>query len=267
MSHILFLYTNTDYTKMKKVILFIVFSFFTIHLQADDLKLVFSKANKAFQAGNYSEAIDLYEQVGQQKHSAYFYFNLGNAYYKNGELGKAMLNYERAKLLQPSFPDLNYNIDLTKNRLKDNISPVRPFFLAVWWSSIYNVLSPTSWAILGIIWLLAAVGCIGFWLLGNTRQKKQLGFFGGIGLSILGFVFLLAGLSRHQVMTNSNEAIVIVKKTDLKDGADTDSNTILYLHEGAKVFLIEKIGDWQKVTLEDGELGWLKDDVFEKITR
>jgi hypothetical protein len=125
---------------------------------------------------------------------------------------------------------------------------------------------PRAWAILGIVWLLAAVTGLGFWLLGDTRQKKQFGFYGGISIGILGIVFLLAGLSRHQAMTNSNEAIVIVKKTNFKDGADEDSNTILNLHEGAKVFLVEKIGDWQKCRLEDGELGWLKAGEFEKIT-
>lgn len=253
---------------MKKTILFILFALLTVHLQAEDVKLLFSKANKAFQSENYSEAIQLYEQIGaEKKHSVHYYFNLGNAYYKNGDLGKAMLNYERAKLLQPNFNDLNYNIDLTKNRLKDNISPVRPFFLAVWWEGIYNLMLPRTWAILGIVWLLAAVAGIGFWLLGDSRQKKQIGFYGGFGIGILGIVFLLAGLSRHQMMTNSNEAIVIAKETDFKDGADSDSNTILNLHEGAKVFLDEKIGDWQKCRLEDGEMGWLKDGVFEKITR
>jgi len=253
--------------KIMRYLIIIASFFIGFNLQAEDANLLFTKANKAFQEYNYSEAIALYEQIREQnKHSVHYYFNLGNAYYKNKNLGKAMLNYEKAKLLKPNFSDLQHNMDITENRLKDNISPVRPFFLAEWWQSIYNLMLPRTWAVLGIFWLLAAVGGIGFWLLSTTRQQKQLGFYGGISIGILGIIFLLAGLSRHQAMTNSNAAIVVAKQTAFKDGADIDSNTMMNLHEGAKVFLIENIGDWYKVRLNDGEIGWLKIGEFEEIT-
>ncbi len=250
-----------------KYLIILITIFLSIGLHAEDANLLFSKANQAFADQNYAEAIELYEQVrAQNQHSANYYFNLGNAYFENNELGKAILNYERGKLLRPNFKDLNYNLDLARNRQKDNISKVKPFFLSIWWQAIYNLMLPSIWGILGILLLFATVVGIGFWLLGSSRPQKQIGFYGAIGTGIFAIVFLLAGYSRHLSMTNSDEAIIIAKVTNFKDGADADSNTTQKLHEGTKVILVEVIADWQKVRLESGEQGWLKIDDFEKIT-
>ncbi len=250
---------------MKRFVI-LVLVLFSVQLQAEDVNALFLKANKAYQAGNYTEAIGLYEQIAtQNKHSAAFYFNLGNAYYKNNELGKSILNYERGLLLKPRFKDLRYNLDLANNQLKDNIVPVKPFVVATVWKGAYNLMQPIVWGILGVILLLLSVGGVGIWLLNKDRQQKKRGFYSAIAMAFLGFLFLILGYNRDIAIHQNQDAVIIEAVIDLKDGADEDSNTIQTLHSGTKIRLIEIIGDWQKVRLSNGEVGWVLLKGIEKI--
>ena len=251
---------------MQKLFSFMLLLMFSLSLNASGNDNLLTEANKAYQAEKYEESIDLYESIlVNGEHSASLYYNLGNAFYRQNQLGKAILNYEKAKLYAPHNEDIEHNLLIAKNRTFDNIVSVEPFFLSVWWKSIYQLLSPTLWAILGILALLASVAGIGVWLLLADRKQKQKGFYGAIGATVLGIIFLLLGNSYHSARIDSKTAILTAKQTDFKDGADELSNTISTLHEGVKVQLIENINDWQKVRLENGEVGWLQIGVFEKI--
>lgn len=251
---------------MQKILSFILLLMFSLSLNASENDNLLAEANKAYQANNYQEAIDLYESIlVNGEHSASLYYNLGNAFYRNNQLGKAILYYEKAKLYAPRNEDVKHNLLIAKNQTFDNIVPVQPFFLSVWWSNTYQLLSPIFWAILGVLALFATVGGIAVWLLFTDRKRKQQGFYGGIGAAVLAILFLSLGNSNHSARVKSKNAIITIKQTDFKDGADELSNTISTLHEGVKVRLIENINDWQKVRLENGETGWLQMDTFEKI--
>ena len=239
---------------------------FSLSLHASEADKLLAEANKAYQAEKYQEAINLYENIlVKGKHSASLYYNLGNSFYRNNQLGKAILYYEKAKLYAPLNKDIEHNLLIAKNRTFDNIVPVQPFFLSAWWKNIYQLLSPMFWAILGILALFGTVAGIALWLLFTDRKRKQQGFYGAIGAIILAILFLSLGNSYHSARINSNKAVITIKQTDFKNGADELSNTISTLHEGVIIQLIENINNWQKVRLENGEVGWLQMDTFEKI--
>ncbi len=251
---------------MQKLFSFILLLIFSVALNASENKDLLTQANKAYQAEKYQEAIDLYENIlVNGKHAPSLYYNLGNAFYRNNQLGKAILNYEKAKLYAPRDEDIEHNLLIAKNRTFDNIVPFQPFFLSVWWKNTYQLLSPTIWAILGFLALFGTITGVSAWLLLTGRKRKQQGFYGAIGAAILAILFLSLGNSYHSIRVNSKIAIITTPQTDFKDGADELSNTISTLHEGVKIQLIENINDWQKVRLENGEVGWLQMDVFETI--
>lgn len=250
---------------MKKIILYLCVLLLSVTAQASSADDLFAEGNQAFEAKAYEKAIQAYEGVlAMNKESAELYFNLGNAYYRNNNLGKSILNYERAKRYAPHFEDNNYNLSIAQNKTIDNITPVPPFFLAVLWQGIYQLMSPSIWGILGVLMLLASVGGVAYWLLSAERVRKQQGFYGAIAGLLCAILFLAAGNSYHQYQNNKQTAI-LMQQVDFKDGADELSNTISALHEGLKVYLIESINDWQKVQLENGEVGWLPVGSFEKI--
>ena len=88
------------------------------------------QANQLYSEGEYRQAADAYEQLLQEQGVApELYYNLGNAYFKAGEVALSILNYERALRLNPRFDDARYNLQLAQERVIDNIPPAQVFFV------------------------------------------------------------------------------------------------------------------------------------------
>lgn len=226
---------------------------------------LFAQANQAYEQQKYNEAIKQYESLYDSGwRSRELLFNMANSYYQNGQLGRAVLNYERSLVLSPSFKDARKNLEIVQSELQDEFSQIPEFFLARWWRQIHIRLSSSTWRILTIItWWLAIGGAIA-WLMASQRQFKKQGFLAGvIGL---GLTILLWGLSRSQYHYEINNPNAIVLETiALKNAPDTDSNELMELHEGTKVKMVDQLGDWYKVVLPDGDQGWLTMDGMERI--
>ena len=88
------------------------------------------QARDAYSNGDYVQAISIYETMTQEGESDELYYNLGNAYYKNNQIGKAILNYERALRLNPSYDDAAFNLQLANEKIQDKIEPIERFFLS-----------------------------------------------------------------------------------------------------------------------------------------
>ena len=136
---------------MKKIyiyLLFVVIGILPIYSQT-----TLTQANEAYGQEDYITAIELYEQtLREQGVSSDLYYNLGNAYYKHNEFAKAILNYERALLLNPGNEDARFNLEMANTHIVDKIDPVGKFFLSVWIDSLRNFLSSNTWAVIGIVY-------------------------------------------------------------------------------------------------------------------
>ena len=226
----------------------------------------FLAANDAFAQKNYQAAIQQYEAtLAEGFQSAALYFNLGNSYYQEKNWAKAILNYERAQLLSPNDSDISQNLKLANTQTIDEIEIIPNFFLARWWTQVRQLTHSGVWSILAILLLWVSIGGWILWLIGKERQQRKQGFLGGIialALSIL--VFALA-YSSYQVQQNSGAAIVMDKETPLRNLPDDISESILPLHEGTKVEIMEKTTSWYKVRLGNGEVGWITETALEEI--
>ena len=115
-----------------------------------------SQANEAYRNGDYVRAVELYEQSGEQDGtSAAYFYNLGNAYYKSGLYPRAILNYERALLLDPGNDDVRFNLEMAQARIADKIEPLGTFFLDQWFTTLRNLFSSNVWAVIAV----AIVSC------------------------------------------------------------------------------------------------------------
>ena len=246
-----------------------LFVFLTIVLTGfsnTDQQALFDAANSAFQNKKYDEAIQQYETIlTNGSVSKEVYFNLGNCFYKKNKLGKAILNYERALLLKPNDADILHNLELAKSQRVDEIEALPDFFLARWWKNIYQLLSSGVWSFLGILILWIGVGGLILWLLGKTRERRKRGFAYGLGLVLLSLLPFALSYSSYNNSKYSKNAIILNNQISLKSGADEASTEILKINEGTKVNIQEKVSNWYKVRLENGEVGWLLDSVLEEI--
>ena len=129
------------------------------------LTSLFSQANTYYAEGDYAEAATQYEQILASSTGdltsdyAVIYYNLGNAYFKQGELAQSILAWERALRLQPSLKDAKHNLQFAQSRLVDNIEDTHSFFLSNWLKVVRDALSERTWVMMSIsLFLLTLVG-------------------------------------------------------------------------------------------------------------
>ena len=224
------------------------------------------QAAKAFEAKDYQQAITLYEQqLNEGLESEDLYYNLANSYFKNDELGKAILNYERALLLDANDKDVKHNLAIARQQLVDDVSSIPPFFLKQWWISARQLASSSLWAWLGLILFWTGVAGLIVWQMGKERSQKKKGFLYGLTLICISILPLALAWSSHAHRLNSEQGIILSKEVVLRSGPDKLSQEIVVLHEGTKVDLLDLIDTWYKVRLANGEKGWLAAGTFEEI--
>jgi tetratricopeptide (TPR) repeat protein len=105
------------------------------------LTSLFTQDNAQDAEGNYTQAVAQYQEILSTEPSAEVYYNLGNAYFKQGELAQAILAYERALRIDPSFKDAQHNLEFAQTRIVDNIADTQSFFLSNWLKGLRNALS------------------------------------------------------------------------------------------------------------------------------
>ncbi len=224
-----------------------------------------TQANKAYQEGRYLDAIVQYETLlGAGYQSVALEYNLGNAYYREGELAQAILHYERALRLSPADKDIQYNLDLVNEQLPEPIDPLPTFFLRRWWKSWVLAFSANIWAALGLILLWVAAAGMWLRLFNSQRSWRRKGAWGAILGFPLALVLFLSSLGRMAINERNDQAIVM-EDIALKAGPDPKSPNLLNLYAGYKVEILDQLEGWLKISLANGELGWLEASAVQTI--
>ncbi|MCK5845792.1 MAG: tetratricopeptide repeat protein [Bacteroidales bacterium] len=249
---------------MKKTLSTIFLGFIiSVSLFANE-NIYFQNANDAYNNGNYEQAIEVYDSlISTNTESANIYYNMGNAYYKLDNIPKAILYYEKARKIEPNNTDIIYNIELANTHIADKVEIIPEFFLKTIYINLRNSFSEKQWTTINIIlFIIMLVFVITFF---TINRKKQLWFSIAIVFLILTFVSGFIGYDSYKEKTTHNSAIVFTPTIDIKSAPDNKSSTIFILHQGTKIFLLEKSAKWQKIRIASGSEGWLKIDNFEEI--
>ena len=251
---------------LTKRILLLVWIAMVLPVLAADPNLLFEQGNQLYQKGEYQQAIEKYQQILKQGYeSGELYFNLGNAYYRLNRLGAARLNYERAKKFLKNDEALNKNLSLLKLRLVDKIQSPPHFILSVWWQAVLDVfnLSLITWLTAGLfVFLLFSTA---LYLYHKRRQRserfKSLMITGLVLFVIAAFIF-----SQKIYRAESEQFGVIMNPTvTLYAEPNTGGTEVFVLHEGTRVKIQRRTGDWYEIRLEDGKTGWMQKKYLEII--
>jgi len=237
-----------------------------IFILAQDNETVFNAANEDYKNGQFDPAITKYLQILESGEvSPSLHFNLGNSYYKKGELGYAVLHYEKSLLLQPNDEEVLFNLEKANRKQVDEIIQIPSFFLNRWWNGIRKWMSSGTWTGFGLLLFWCGIGGLIYWLIGKERTKRKKAFIAGLFLTIFSLIPILLGRSSYLNQTRNNFAVVTKKEANFNISADIESETLKVLHEGLKVEIIDRIQEAYKVKLPNGEEGWLNSGVIEKI--
>jgi len=219
---------------------------------------LFSQAQRAYDNGNFPVAIQLYQKIlGQNRESASLHYNLGNAYFKDNQLGEAILHYEKARRLHPRDEDIAYNLKVAKARIRDRITPPESsIFMTIFNGIKYWLnLSELGWTTV-LLFLLFSIAFAAWRLISTSRVKTIAGY----AAVIIALIFLLAApllLSRTLETYNEVYGIVLNPEVNVHSAPQSASTEVFVIHEGTRVQVEEQRPDWYQIKLVDGKEGWV----------
>jgi hypothetical protein len=225
------------------------------------------RANQLYENGRYSEAALTYQQLVDQSYvDSSLFYNLGNAYYRRGDLGKAILYYERASRLAPRDQDIQANLSFVRGQILDQYENLADSPLTQWTQTASSKLTQNEMSILALVsfWVLAILIII-------YSHSHRPGLRKGLRFALL-FVVLVFSLSaltlggRVYAESTSPPGIVVVESVDVVSNPGEGGITQFTLHSGAKVLLLETRGQWARLSLPGDQIqGWVPTETVDGI--
>ena len=220
----------------------------------------FDQANKLFEQGKYSEAIAAYQGLfQQQKVSAALYFNLGNAYFKNGQAGQAILYYRLAQRLDPRDPDIRANLRFAR----ENVAS--PAAKTAFWQRWFNLLTLNELSIgtAAVIWvwlLLLAVGQF------RRDWSRGLRFYVRTsGVLTVSAVLLLSLMIQQRF--GSSTAVVVTREAVVRYSPFEEAQSSFTLRDGAELTVLDRKDSWLQVSDPSNRIGWLPSKDVQVVPR
>ena len=264
---------NTIKTAKKKVAAPVLLALITLLFAATTAtaapaKVAITKvdADKEYAKGNYLQASKDYSDLLKVGESVELYYNLGNCYYRLGNITKSIIAYEKAHRLSPSDRDVTFNLEFVREKTIDKIERQEKNFFSAGYTMLQNLMDMDAWARLSIVAFFACLGMAMLFLLGRDEWMRKLGFYVAL-LSVFVFVFstLFAWQQKHNFDAR-DRAVVVAPSSSVKLTPSDSSADAVVVHEGTAVQIVDRtMSDWYSVKLDDGKEGWLKRNSLEII--
>lgn len=224
-------------------------------------------ADSAYVLGDYLHSISLYESIlNRGLESVDIYYNLGNSYYKNSNLSKAIINYERALLLSPNDDDIRFNLDLAKSKTVDKITPIAELFFVTWVKNIMQLFDTDTWAKVSIFLFLLFLSFLSAYIFSRNIKIRKIGFYSALGCLIFCIATNSFSYFQKEKMEVREYAIIVLPSVTAKSTPDDAGTDLFVLHEGHKIQVKDtSLRDWIEIRLEDGNIGWIPASALEII--
>ena len=228
---------------------------------------LWNAANEAYAQESWEDAVNDYTAIAEASmESAPLWCNLGSAWYKSGNLGKAILCYERALKLDSSYEDAKYNLELLNAMKLDRLESVPELILATWVKNLGRMLDSDLWAVCFLVFLVLTLAMVLLFILGSSATSRRAGFFTGVVCLLLAVASLSFSLWQKNEYMKADKAIIMKPVSSVKSSPSGDSAKDLFvLHEGTKVQVLDNVGGWSNIELSDGRQGWLPSSDIEII--
>ncbi len=228
---------------------------------------IVSRANQSYQEGAFTDAVEAYEAVRQGGFtSAALEYNLGNAYYKAGDLARSILHWERALALDPGDEDALANLALARTLTVDEIEPLPEFWLVSvlrWWVDLLP--RGALITLVGGGWILLTGG-VAARLVSPTQLGSRVGRASAVAGGLLVVVLGINLVVRESGLGRAERGIVMIESVPVRSApAAEDDLTLFQVHEGTRVRIDQQAGQWVEVVLDDGKVGWLPLEAIETI--
>jgi tetratricopeptide (TPR) repeat protein len=213
----------------------------------------FLAAMEAYKSGDYAAAVKGLEAIADAGvRNGQLYYNLGNAYLKNNDLGRALLWYERALTLIPHDPDLRFNYEyarsLTKDLQEGGPSPLTRILF--FWA--YE-LSARTIIVLALACNLIFWGLAIAWRLTRRRGLRH----ALLAVLALTLVFVLTAAYNYFEAAHHTHAVVLPPAVAVRSGLEPTSTELFQLHAGARVKVVRQMQDHVQIQFSENKIGWI----------
>ena len=239
--------------------LFLLAALLVMPAQAADTAPRFEQANKFYEQGKYSEAATAYDKlIETEGATAALYFNRGNAFFKLGQVGRAIASYRQAEQLLPRDPDLRANLQFARTQARGGSN-----YRMDRWHRWLGALTLNEWTMLtvGSFWFLFLLLALVQW---RPELKPGLQKFAIIASVVFVFLVVCFGTTLNDYYTQS--AIVITGEAEIRNGPLDESQTAYKVRDGVELTILDHKDGWYQVTDSSQRIGWVRQEqvlVFE----
>ena len=218
----------------------------------------FAKANQEYAAGDFKAAIDDYEElVRSGQDTPNLFYNLGNAYFRKTDFGRAILNYERALALDPHHPEAEANLRIARDEARAlELVPNR-------WERIFAFADENQYALVASTSFWIGIFSVAAWILGQRRGR------GAVALSILSLSIsaIAVGASSELGRGKNGRGLAIVTgdKVEARLATADNANRVLTLPAGSEIKIASQRGDWLYAVLPNNLRGWIPSTGAEQV--
>lgn len=241
---------------MKKSTILLIFLFyFSCNSFCNDLK----DAEKAYDSKNFKISIQHYQKLINEGYKSYqLYFNLGNSYYRNNELGKAIYYYELASKSNPADDDIKINLAIATSKTIDKVNSKENFFITAIKTNILSSFSTFTWSIFTISFISLASILFFIFINSNNILIKRISFIGTCFCFILFTLSYFLGYTSLKSKSENKFAIITSKEIKILNEPTISGISKFNLHEGTKIRIVENKGEWILIKLDNDNEGWIK---------
>jgi tetratricopeptide (TPR) repeat protein len=216
---------------------------------------IFLSANQAYDNKDFTAATQGYQTLLDRGFTtASVYYNLGNAQFRQGNLGQAILNYRKALKLDPGDKDTRANLEFARLYQSDEIVAPPSFFLTTFWKNVRRRAGLNGLAWFSALFWWLSLSCLTVLFVFNHRDR-----FARLAVGVSLALFLFFGLS---LLSRANQerrefAVVLTQPAEVRSGPGEDYTVLFNLHQGLECELQEQRGEWYLIILENGSKGWI----------
>lgn len=242
-------------------------------IPATTAEMLVSRADSAYSADNFALAETLYkEALKTHGSSSVLFYNLGNTYYRLGNMGMALVNYERALKLDPSNSDARTNLAFVKGKITDRQID-EGSIMETLWNNIVALFKADTWAWIAVTLFAIFLAGVVTYLFARVVTVRKVSFFGGAVVFLLCVISVIISFAAANRVESDRFAIILPPSTQLSTSpreARTPSEEAFLLHEGTRVEIVDSVttggeGKWYEVLVAGRERAWVKAADVERI--
>lgn len=250
---------------IKKItlMLLVLMTFNIVGVYASNTK---ANADASYRAADYQKAIELYKQELHSGESAAVFHNLGNCYYRVGNISQAVLCYERALKYSPTDKDILHSLEIAQRKTIDRLPSNGDILFVRWYKGLLSVMSIDAWTYMAIVSLVLSLILFLVYLFVEKILVRRLAFYVSLTAFILFVLGNIFAWQRKDILTTHDTAVVMSEILMVKSSPADNATDACVIHEGTTLTITDKdIKGWYAIRLSDGRQGWVKVKEVEEI--